>query len=182
MPYGVDKNPVAAEMAKLSLWLTTMARERPFTFLDHAIQVGDSLLGITDIDQLRWLHLDPSQRHGQRGFESIALDARLKEATELARRLREMSVVTVRDAGEKRHMHVDLCDKLADLSVIADAVVGAALSTAGKGGGSMADRLDSQVERIRTALEEGRSQAEREAALETLARRSDSLASYGFAG
>src|SRR5690606_8447348 len=28
--YGVDKNPVAAEMAKLSLWLTTMARERPF--------------------------------------------------------------------------------------------------------------------------------------------------------
>ena len=48
--YGVDKNPVAAEMAKLSLWLTTMARERPFTFLDHAIQVGDSLLGITDLD------------------------------------------------------------------------------------------------------------------------------------
>jgi hypothetical protein len=39
--YGVDKNPVAAEMAKLSLWLITMARERPFTFLDHAIQVGD---------------------------------------------------------------------------------------------------------------------------------------------
>jgi hypothetical protein len=32
-------------MAKLSLWLTTMARERPFTFLNHAIQVGDSLLG-----------------------------------------------------------------------------------------------------------------------------------------
>ena len=84
--YGVDKNPVAAEMAKLSLWLTTLARERPFTFLDHAIQVGDSLLGITDVDQLRWLHLDPSQRHGQRGFESIALDLRLKEATELARR------------------------------------------------------------------------------------------------
>ncbi|MGB3676155.1 MAG: hypothetical protein WA988_17115, partial [Candidatus Nanopelagicales bacterium] len=94
--YGVDKNPVAAEMAKLSLWLTTMARERPFTFLDHAIQVGDALLGITDIDQLRWLHLDPSQRHGQRGFESIAVDLRVREATELARRLREVSVITVR--------------------------------------------------------------------------------------
>src|SRR5690606_32638715 len=35
--YGVDRNPMAAEMAKLSLWLTTMAKERPFTFLDHAI-------------------------------------------------------------------------------------------------------------------------------------------------
>ena len=63
--YGVDKNPVAAEMAKLSLWLTTMARERPFTFLDHAIQVGDSLLGITDLEQLRWLHLEPDPAKGQ---------------------------------------------------------------------------------------------------------------------
>ena len=166
--YGVDKNPVAAEMAKLSLWLTTLARERPFTFLDHAIQVGDSLLGITDVDQLRWLHLDPSQRHGQRGFESIALDLRLKEATELARRLRQMSVVTVRDANEKQRLHEELRSKLADLSVVADAVVGAALSTVGKGGVSMEDRLDSQMERIRAALDEECSQAEREAALETL--------------
>ncbi|MEZ5231300.1 MAG: hypothetical protein R2749_01090 [Acidimicrobiales bacterium] len=161
--YGVDKNPVAAEMAKLSLWLTTLARERPFTFLDHAIQVGDSLLGITDIEQLRWLHLDPSQRKGQRGFESVALELRVKETSELARRLREMSVVTVRDATEKQRIHDELRAKLADLSVVADAVVGAALSTAGKRGGSMEQRLDSQLERIRAALEEGRSQAEREA-------------------
>src|SRR5438270_1912779 len=84
--YGVDKNPVAAEMAKLSLWLTTVARERPFTFLDHAIQVGDSLLGITDIEQLRWLHLDPAQRKGAAGFERLALDARISESTALARR------------------------------------------------------------------------------------------------
>ena len=166
--YGVDKNPVAAEMAKLSLWLTTMARERPFTFLDHAIQVGDSLLGITDVDQLRWLHLDPSQRHGQRGFESIALDLRLKEATELARRLRQMSVVTVRDANEKQRLHEELRSKLADLSVVADAVVGAALSTAGKGGVSMEDRLDSQMERIREALDEDRSEMERNAVRATL--------------
>ncbi|MEZ5264673.1 MAG: hypothetical protein R2755_23480 [Acidimicrobiales bacterium] len=166
--YGVDKNPVAAEMAKLSLWLTTLARERPFTFLDHAIQVGDSLLGITDIEQLRWLHLDPSQRKGQRGFESVALELRVKETSELARRLREMSVVTVRDATEKQRIHDELRAKLADLSVVADAVVGAALSTAGKRGGSMEQRLDSQLERIRAALEEGRSQAEREATLSAL--------------
>ena len=166
--YGVDKNPVAAEMAKLSLWLTTMARERPFTFLDHAIQVGDSLLGITDIDQLRWLHLDPAERQGRRGFESIALDLRLKEATELARRLREMSVVTVRDADEKQRLHEELQSRLADLSVVASAVVGAALSTAGKGGRSMEDRLDSQLERIHTALDEDLSEMERKAALATL--------------
>src|SRR5690606_41781191 len=43
---------------------------------------------------------------------------------------------------------------LADLSVVADAVVGAALSTAGKRGGSAADRLDTQIDRIRTRSEE----------------------------
>ena len=130
--YGVDKNPVAAEMAKLSLWLTTMARERPFTFLDHAIQVGDSLLGITDLEQLRWLHLDPAERKGKAGFATLALDLRLKEAADLARRLQDLSVVTVRDATEKQRLHDELRSKLADLSVVADAVVGAALSTAGK--------------------------------------------------
>ena len=49
--YGVDRNPLAIEMAKLSLWLLTLQRNRPFTFLDHAIRCGDSLLGV-DLKQL----------------------------------------------------------------------------------------------------------------------------------
>ncbi|MFB2897500.1 Eco57I restriction-modification methylase domain-containing protein [Aerosakkonemataceae cyanobacterium BLCC-F50] len=36
--YGVDKNPLAVEMAKLSLWLITLAQGRPFTFLNHALK------------------------------------------------------------------------------------------------------------------------------------------------
>ena len=47
-------------MAKLSLWRITMAQGRPFTFLDHAIKCGDSLLGVTSLDQLRRLQLDES--------------------------------------------------------------------------------------------------------------------------
>lgn len=166
--YGVDKNPVAAEMAKLSLWLTTMARERPFTFLDHAIQVGDALLGITDMEQLRWLHLDPAQRKGKAGFTTLALDLRLDDAADLARRLQELSVVTVRGATAKQRLHEELRSKLADLSVVADAVVGAALSAAGRGGGSMEQRLDTQVDRIRIALDDDRASIERTAALSTL--------------
>jgi hypothetical protein len=166
--YGVDKNPVAAEMAKLSLWLTTMARERPFTFLDHAIQVGDSLLGITDVDQLRWLHLNPSERLGQQGFESLAIDARLKEATELAKQLREMSVVTVRDAAEKQRLNRVLRSELAGLSVIADAVVGAALSTAGKPTASFQGLLDGQSDRIHAVAGGNYSEMEREAAIGAL--------------
>jgi Eco57I restriction-modification methylase/restriction-modification enzyme MmeI-like protein len=45
--YGVDKNPMAVEMAKLSLWLITLARGKPFTFLDHRLKHGDSLVGCT---------------------------------------------------------------------------------------------------------------------------------------
>jgi len=166
--YGVDKNPVAAEMAKLSLWLTTMARERPFTFLDHAIQVGDSLLGVTDMEQLRWLHLDPTERHGEANFETIALDLRLKEAADLARRLQALSVISVRDAVEKQRLHDELRSKLADLSVVADAIVGAALSTAGRSGVSMEQRLDGQLDRINVVLNDDSPSIERTAAIATL--------------
>ena len=37
--YGVDKNPRAVELAKLSLWLATLARDHEFTFLDHALKM-----------------------------------------------------------------------------------------------------------------------------------------------
>lgn len=43
--YGVDRNPMATDLAKLSLWLATLAKDHPFTFLDHAIRCGDSLVG-----------------------------------------------------------------------------------------------------------------------------------------
>jgi hypothetical protein len=45
--YGVDKNPMAVDLAKLSLWLATLAKDHPFTFLDHALRAGDSLVGLT---------------------------------------------------------------------------------------------------------------------------------------
>ncbi len=44
--YGVDLNPMAVQLARLSLWLTTLAAEKPLTFLDHRLQAGDSLLGV----------------------------------------------------------------------------------------------------------------------------------------
>ena len=59
--YGIDKNPLAAEMGKLSLWLLTLAKDRPFTFLDHAIRCGDSLVGIWDIRQVEYFQLQLDQ-------------------------------------------------------------------------------------------------------------------------
>jgi hypothetical protein len=43
--YGVDLNPTAVQLARLSLWLTTLAADRPLTFLDHHLASGNSLVG-----------------------------------------------------------------------------------------------------------------------------------------
>jgi hypothetical protein len=54
--YGVDRNPVAVDLAKVSLWLVTLAKDHALTFLDHALRHGDSLVGLTrkQIEALQW--------------------------------------------------------------------------------------------------------------------------------
>ncbi len=49
--YGVDLNPLATELAKVSLWLRTLAAEQPLAFLDHHLKSGNSLVG-SDIDDV----------------------------------------------------------------------------------------------------------------------------------
>lgn len=63
--YGVDRNAYAVQLAKLSLWLVTLAREHPFTFLDHALRHGDSLVGLTyqQITTFHWAPGGNAQRH-----------------------------------------------------------------------------------------------------------------------
>ena len=46
--YGVDKNHMAVNLAKLSLWLVTLAKDHAFSFLDHNLKHGDSLVGLTN--------------------------------------------------------------------------------------------------------------------------------------
>jgi hypothetical protein len=58
--YGVDKNPLATDLAKLSLWLATLARDHEFTFLDHALKSGDSLVGLGQA-QIAAAHWDTSK-------------------------------------------------------------------------------------------------------------------------
>lgn len=58
--YGVDRNPTAVDLARLSLWLATLAREHEFSFLDHALKSGDSLVGLTR-QQIQAIHWDASK-------------------------------------------------------------------------------------------------------------------------
>ena len=59
--YGVDKNPAAVELAKLSLWLITLSPDLPFTFVDHALRHGDALVGL-DLKQISAFHWKPEKQ------------------------------------------------------------------------------------------------------------------------
>jgi hypothetical protein len=59
--YGVDKNVMAVDLAKLSLWLATLARDHEFTFLDHSLRHGDSLVGYS-AKQSAAFHWEPPAR------------------------------------------------------------------------------------------------------------------------
>lgn len=58
--YGVDKNPMAVDLSKLSLWLATLAKDHPFTFLDHSLRAGDSLVGLSR-DQISGFHWNETE-------------------------------------------------------------------------------------------------------------------------
>lgn len=51
--YGVDLNPLAVDLAKLSLWLNCFAINHKLTFLDHHLRCGNSLIGIHSLEQLK---------------------------------------------------------------------------------------------------------------------------------
>ncbi|MEQ9094940.1 MAG: hypothetical protein RIE32_01605 [Phycisphaerales bacterium] len=78
--YGVDINPVAAEMAKLSIWLLTLSKDKPFSFLDHAIRSGDALLGLHDIRQLQRFSLDPESAV-QTTFSNMSITELIEQAS-----------------------------------------------------------------------------------------------------
>jgi hypothetical protein len=51
--FGVDANPMAVQLAELSLWLATLAAEHPISFLEHHLRRGDSLIGVRPADVMR---------------------------------------------------------------------------------------------------------------------------------
>ncbi|MBI5488803.1 MAG: hypothetical protein HY905_15820 [Deltaproteobacteria bacterium] len=98
--YGVDKNPLAVEMAQLSLWLTTLAKDRPFTFLDHALRCGDSLVGV-DREQLLSWSLDRKGVGSQLGTLEPLVGKAVDEALELRKELAQITVLEAADSERK---------------------------------------------------------------------------------
>jgi hypothetical protein len=127
--YGVDKNPMAVEMAKLSLWLITLARDRPFSFVDHALRDGDSLLGVTSLGQLRNLHLDagrPRQSTLDLGLGEV--DRAVDRALALRESIERYAVTSASDVESKAHRLHEAEEAVADARLLGDLVVAAAMA------------------------------------------------------
>lgn len=135
--YGVDINPMAVEMAKLSLWLISMDPERPFTFLDDRLVAGDSLLGITSVEQLEVMDLDARrgrERH-KRGVIDFTAGVRelVHELAEARKQIGDMPGETLKDIAEKRAILADVQERAARVNLLADLTAGAALASHGSG-------------------------------------------------
>ncbi|PYG01851.1 hypothetical protein SAMN05216184_101316 [Georgenia satyanarayanai] len=134
--YGADINPMAVEMCKLSLWLVSLDRDKPFSFVDDKIFRGNSLLGLTELRQLRGLHIDPSPARLRNPGFTVDVDLAIQRATEIRGQL--ATAVSDGDAMRtthaKRQLMRQLDQQLEELRTVADGIVAAGLAVGGKPG------------------------------------------------
>ncbi|MET8957042.1 DNA methyltransferase [Streptomyces sp. NPDC004533] len=141
--YGADINAMAVEMCKLSLWLVSLDPKLPFSFVDDKVLHGNSLLGLTDAEQLRALHITPAKAaatplfdlgEGAETIRHLDIDGVLTRAARLRRSL--ASEVNdddpQRSAATKRRQWREYQDLTRQLADVADGVVAAGLRLGGK--------------------------------------------------
>ncbi len=117
--YGVDKNPFAVSLAKLSLWLVTLARDHAFTFLDHALKHGDSLVGLTKA-QIGAFHWSPPARDFGPLFAGVTTTL-----DEVSGWRREMQKLDEGDYDRRRAAWKEAEDVVHDVRLIGDLCIAA---------------------------------------------------------
>jgi len=122
--YGVDKNPLAVEIAKLSIWLTTMDKGRPFTFLDHALKCGDSLVGADEDMYRKWAF---SLKGAQFTLYLTTLEELVAAARQKRKELEAFTVLDVRDAEHKAQLLKEADAAMARVKLGCDLLVGVRL-------------------------------------------------------
>jgi hypothetical protein len=140
--YGVDVNPMAVEMAKLSLWLVSMDPQRPFTFLDDRLVAGDSLLGISSLEQLEYMHMDPKlgrKLHVEDALIDFTAGIRelVAKVSESRRKIADIDSTTLDRLKLKRQMLADIETETRRARLLADLTVGGALANADRSEGGL---------------------------------------------
>jgi len=125
--FGVDLNPLACEMAKLSLWLLTVAKDKPFTFLDHAVRCGDSLLGLHDIEQVKRFTLDPTSEQ-QFTFSTLPLTELLQTASTARSQLESIDSSTIGHIAAQGRLLQEAENRTVRLKLAADLLIAGELA------------------------------------------------------
>ena len=124
-------NPLAVELAKLSIWLITLAKGRPFGFLDHNLRCGDSLLGITNLEQLHYLDMNPGEGSTKKLFAS-KIDQAVTQAIELRSELRSRPIRDIRDVEVMAQLDEKARRKLEMPELVADVLIGEVFEAGGE--------------------------------------------------
>ena len=142
--YGADINAMAVEMCKLSLWLVSLDRDLPFSFVDDKLLHGNSLLGLTSLAQLEALQITPSSQpsQGRFDFSGDALVERLDVGQHIQRaiRVRQRLASEIdetdpqRTAHAKRRQLAEVAELTGQLRRVADGVIAAGLPLGGRPG------------------------------------------------
>jgi len=120
--YGVDRNPVAVDLAKVSLWLTTLAKDHALTFVDHALRHGDSLVGLT-CKQVEAFHWDADAPGFEDGFETMRAREHIERVTQLRDRIRDAGDAV--DDAAQRALWEEAQVELGQVCVFGDLVIAA---------------------------------------------------------
>ena len=129
--YGADVNPLAVELAKLSLWLVTLAQDKPFGFLNHNLRVGDSLLGVHNLSQVRQLRLTPALGEHQTELFGRSVENVVEDVIALRQRLRAIVTHEISDTYAMAALDSQARDRLRAVDLIADCLVGEGIDSAG---------------------------------------------------
>ena len=122
--YGVDKNPLTVELAKVSLWLHSFTVGAPLSFLDHHLRCGDSLIGMRV-----WDARDEIRRLG--GLSAASAVAGAEAATAGMQRIEEMSDADVAEVRESAALFRGVEHTTATLRGLLDFLCGLRWLTAG---------------------------------------------------
>ncbi len=123
--YGVDKNRLTVELAKVSLWLHSFTVGAPLSFLDHHLRCGDSLIGLRVQEAVQDM-----QRLGGGLFASSAI-AGAETATTGMQRIEEMSDADIAEVRESASLFSAVEETTADLRGLLDFFCGWRWMTAG---------------------------------------------------
>ena len=146
--YGVDINPMAVEMAKLSLWLITLQRDRPFTFLDHALKCGDSLLGVSSVQQIENFSLRPGER--QVTFATANLFRYVDEASAKRRALEDLPSNDHTQIETKNRLHAEAEAATAKVKAVADCLI--AFELRGLDGDAYENQRTDEAEKVQLLM------------------------------